>query len=204
MLAITRYQLLEHLSELPAIVDGYARRELFVQHVLEWMSRTEGSLQQLRNPLASQFAAERARILAVSDGLRQNGLTTERISKRKAERAITALALNRVEESLRNEVHAIDRKLEDMREKMASFVAAVSVRIPISAPPPEPRQEWLRHSWQRFGELEETRKLYVYLNASLSPSDRLFLLEEIVQDLVGDGPCNTQVADRERPTGDES
>ena len=197
MLSVTREKLLSHLCELSGIVDSFAKRDVYVQGVLAWMSRVEQTLQQVRSPMASAMAAERGRILAVADGLRDPEIA-EAGSVRKAERATTALALSRVESILRSRVDMIDQQLEMMREKMTSFLAAASVDVPIPLPPTEPRVLWLQKVWGVLGHHPGTGALFAYLNASLTRHDRMYLLDQILEDLLSGPASSAAVADTDR------
>lgn len=184
MLAITREKVLEHLREVPRLADLYRDRDpAFRERVLDWLSQVEESLGRLRNPLASRAAAERTTILAVADGLREPGIDGS-VSVRKATRATVSLALRRVEEALRELVESTDRKLDEGREKMTQLLAVATAAQPIPLPPTEPRQAWLEKVWRSLETSNGTQGMYAYLNAALRPSDRLYLLDEIVTNLV--------------------
>jgi hypothetical protein len=184
MLAITREKVLEHLREVPRLADLYRDRDpAFRERVLDWLSQVEQSLGRLRNPLASRAAAERTTILAVADGLREPGIDGS-VGLRKATRATVSLALRRVERALRELVETTDRKLDEGREKMTQLLAVATTAKPIPLPPTEPRQAWLEKVWRSLETSNGTQGMYAYLNAALRPSDRLYLLDEIVTNLV--------------------
>ena len=185
MLAITRERLVEHLQAATALVDQSLRHDPdYPRRVVEWMADVEETLAQLRNPLASMVAAERARISAVEDGFREPEILRERISPRKAARATASLALGRAEAALRGEIQTIDEKFEGMRERMAQLLAVATNSHPIPLPPTDPRQAWLNTVWAGFGGNGETASLYTYLNAALAPVDRSYLLNEMLTNLL--------------------
>ncbi len=190
MLAVTRELVLGHLAELSTLVNKYGDRQAYVQEVLAWCMRVEQSLGRVRSPLASLVAAERGRILATPDGLRDPEVKDES-NKRKVTGAMAAVALGRVEGALRGKVAEIDAHFDSLREKLASFLGAVSVKQPIPLPPPvgHEREAWIRRVWSSLGSHAETRALYSYLNAAMAPQDRIYLLDDVLTHLIeGDAP----------------
>lgn len=186
MQAMIREQLVSALLQCPSLIDLYQKREpLFASRVIAWLSEVEKVLQQFRLPLAALVASERGRILAAGDGYRDLQVQGERLSPRKAGLATAFLALSRVQEELRRVIGEIDGKFELWREKIAQFLAVVTQKIPIPLPPGEPRPAWLGQVWTEMGASEETQGMYRYLNAAMPASDRLYLLEEVVGNLLG-------------------
>lgn len=183
MLAFTREQLVEHLQAASGLVDRYARNDWeYPSRVTEWMSDVENTLGKVRSPLVALVAAERARITAVHDGFREPDL--EGINVRKSQKATASLALGRVEAALRDEVRRIDARFDEMRERIAQLLALASTSTPIPLPPTEPRQAWLDRVWSGLAPNGETRSLYSYLGAALTPSDRSYLLDEMLRNLL--------------------
>jgi len=188
MLAVTRETVLQLLDEVPRLADLYRDRDpAFRERVLDWLLRVEGKLSRLRNPLASLAAAQRTTILAVSDGLREPQIDAS-ASVRKATRATVSLTLRRTEEALRDLIEATDRKLEEGREKMTQLLAVTTTTQPIPLPPTKPRQAWLERVWRSLETSNGTQGMYAYLNAALRASDRLYLLDEILDNLLSGSP----------------
>ncbi len=185
MLIVTREKLVAHLLELSAIVDRYQRSDPeFVEQVAAWLIAVEKTLQQLRSPLSSQIAGQRARLLAVQDGFREPSLAENRVSRRKAVRAAAGLVVGRAEEALRARLAAIDARFDEAREKMAQYLAVTTSVRPIPLPPTEPRTAWLRSVWASLEDVPNTQGMRGYLNAALRPSDRLHVLGEVVDNLI--------------------
>jgi len=205
MLAATRQLVMQRLDEVPRLVDRFSRREAQTPEVLEWFSRVEQVLTRLRSPLASMVASERGRVVATPDGLHDPEVR-EQASGRKALRAMTAVSLSRVERALREMVGEIDHKLDSLREKLASFLAAASGSVPIPLPPEcaSERQRWLHQVWATLGASPETRSLYAYLNASMSSSDRFYLLDDVLTQMLDSAQIQMPQSDRDRlrPLGD--
>ena len=187
MLFLVRERLNQQLYQVSQLVDLYqARDSNFVGRVVQWLSKVEENLQQLRNPLSSFVGAERAKILAAYDGFRDPNVVDPKITKRKAVMATTSLVLNNVVDRLNETIHQIDEKFDAWREKMTQLLALGSMKKPIPLPPTEPRQEWLKKVWAQLGESEEAKGMYVYLNAVMTQNDRLQLLDELITNTVGD------------------
>lgn len=185
MLAYTRETLLGHLQQTSRLVDLYQQHEAsFVAEVVAWMACVEESLGQLRLPLVSLVAAERARILSVGDGYRDPALVGERLTARMASRAVASLALTRVQEELRRKVTAIDAQFDAWREKMAQLLAIASVKAPIPLPPSEPHDAWLTTVWKGLDVNGEVQGMYRYLGAAMASGDRMYLLDEVLGKLI--------------------
>jgi hypothetical protein len=186
MLAYTRERIVAHLHEMPPLIDLYQRHNpLVIDKSIDWLDSVEKSLMQLRNPLASFVATERGKIIATSDGYRDDAIALDHRSKRKVRMATTAVILSRVEESLHRLVIDIDEQFSDWRERMAQFIAvATNNSNGIPLPPTEPREQWLKSVWQSFTVTPETRGMYNYLNTAINQTDRLYLLNELIENLI--------------------
>ena len=187
MLAYTREQIITHLHELPSLINMYQEQDFrFIEKSIQWLVSVENTLIALRNPLASYVAVERGKIIASHSGYQNENISPEHLSKRKIRMATTALVLSEVEESLHQIVIDIEKQFSIWREKMAQFVAVAtnnnSGAIPL--PPTEPRNEWLKSSWANFAVSPETQGMYNYLNTAMSQSDRLYLLNELIENLI--------------------
>jgi hypothetical protein len=192
MLFATREILLEKLLKLPALIDAYQRNDVgFVERSNHWLQELEQSLNQLRNPLTSKVANERGRVISALEGYRDPALNGGRVSRRKAVNVTTSLALSEVETVLVAQIQDIDGKFDLWREKLAQFISVASGMVPIPLPPTDPRQDWLKQIWANWKTIEETRAMFNYLNTVMSPSDRLQLLGELLDNhLNGNGNGN--------------
>jgi hypothetical protein len=186
MRTVLREKITELLQELPHVVNAYSSYGSYADRALQWLESVEKILLNFRSPLASQVAVERSRILAVKDGMLNKDIISEKVSVNKATRAATTYTLIRVEESLRNQVETIDRQLFDLKEKMASYLAAVAAEVSIPLPPTDPHQEWLKRVWKLLGEHKNTQALYNYLNCSMTMNDRLDLLDDLLSNLLSE------------------
>lgn len=190
MLGLTRELLTEHLLELPSLTDQYATRDPeFIAGALAWLARCESTLQRLRNPLAGMIAAERAKVIATSDGYREAGLA-DKGSARKALRVSASRALAAVEAELRAVVASIDGRLLAFREKMAQLLAVASAMQSLPLPNGETRDQWLSDVWETLRESKEGRSMALYLSGALHPSDRWLVLGETLENLLGPNGAN--------------
>ncbi len=189
MLGILRESLLARLGQVSALVDLYRNGQPdFAAKVIDWLGAAEAELQRLRSPLAALCAAERARLLATADGFRDSQLTNAERRPRRAVRATAALSLGRVADAFRAKVVEIDSRLDVLREKLAQMIALGSVANALSLQPTEPRSIWLRLIWEHLGTVAEGQALFTYLSAQLGPTDREYLLNEIVENGVLGNP----------------
>ncbi len=188
MIALTKERLLERLLALPAIIEKYDVRDpAFVPDALAWLQTVETALGQIRHPLASLASAERGRVLAVLDGLRDPELKGENCSARQAERAGAAASLARVEAAMRLAVMRLDDLLNGLAQEMALLLAHVSSSRPIPLPNGEQREIWLRRVWEGLliaGE-QQSLQSHAYLSARLAWVDRLYLLDDLLGNLLG-------------------
>ena len=181
MLFLTRERLKQQLQQVGHLTDLYQSRDAnFTERVIQWLAKVEENLQQLRNPLSSFIATERARILASLDGHRDPQLNDNKTSRSKASAATASLVLNQVVTRLLTVIQQIDDKFDAWREKMAQLLALASMKNPIPLPPTEPRQAWLQKVWRQMGQCEEAKGMYVYLNATMGPNDKWQLLDELI------------------------
>ncbi len=178
MQAIIRETLASALLKLPALVDTYQQRDpLFAAQAIHWLGELEKAMQQLRLPLAA--------MLAVNDGYRDPLLPGERLPSRKAQAATASLALNHAQDEARRLIAGIDAQFDLWREKLAQFLAIATQKTPIPLPPTEPREAWLATVWRQLDVNGDTQGMYRYLNAAMPASDRLYLLNELLTNLLG-------------------
>lgn len=190
MLVLKREILLDQLLGSAELADAYADHAPdFGRQVRRWLKEAEESLGRLRTPLASLCSAERGRLVATEDGYRDPDVEEGRgIGTRKARRATAALILHRVTEELRAEAERLDERLDGYREKMAQLVAVSSSLEALPERNGRSREAWLRDVWSGLARNGEMEGMYAYLQASLSPTDRAHLLEEVLNRMdPGDG-----------------
>ena len=185
MLALTREKFLGHLQEIPHLIFLYQKgADNFVKETIVWLEQTEESLLQLRNPLASFVASERGKIAAVHDGYIAPDVEITSRTKRKAQSVSALLAICRVEAAMQKTINQIDTQFNVWREKMAQFIAVATTYESIPFPPEEPRNAWIISVWKNFTITDETRGMYNYLNTAMCQSDRVYLLNDLLENLI--------------------
>lgn len=185
MLALTREKCLSHLLEVPNLVHLYQNREpSFVERTVEWLSTVERTLSQFRHPFTSFVAVERGKILAVLDGYQDAQVASEKQNKRKLRLATTLVVLCNVEGELKRIISEIDNQFQVWQEKMVQFLAIASSKqaIPLTADVSKP--EWLSNIWIMLKPEDNTQSMYNYLNFAMKPSDRLYILGTLMENLA--------------------
>lgn len=204
MLSVLRTELLNHLLRLGGVLDRYASNDPdFVAQANRWLAGAEEILNRFRQPDAALIAAQHGLILAASDGFHDPEIDPAVTSPRKLLRATTSLCLSRAETSLRSQVAAIDEQLDPVRLKMAQLISVASSARPIPLPPTEPRTIWLQTVWNGLAVNGDTKPMYAYISTVLSPVDRLYLLDELLSNLLSEEIGNTPAqpaTTRSRPT----
>lgn len=202
MLVATREVYLEKLLQLPRLIDAYQQGEVgFAAKATQWLRDLERSLGQLRSPLVSLASRQRARIIAAHDGFREPVLKNGKMSRRKEINATASLALGEVEKGLIERVQEIDQKFDAWRDKLAQFISVVSSAEPIPLPPTEPRRDWLQQIWQNWGKIEDTQAMYRYLNTVMIPGDRLYLLDELLENHMNSSGAQVSVSQEQNYKG---
>lgn len=185
MLALTRETLLNRLELLPGLMDAYQQRSFsFPEEAIIWLAETENALMRLRHPLVGLLASERAKIAASQDGVIDTEIRIERLSKTKCRMGTAVVCLNRAQKSMTESIAVIDKQLGSWKEKMAQFLAVATTKQPIPLPPTEPKRSWLLSIWSGFEINGEIQGMYQYLNTTMDISDRLFILEELIDNLT--------------------
>lgn len=186
MLLVTRERLLVHLLDLGRLSDLYQRQDpTYVTAAVEWISKVERTLQELRSPLAGVASSERGLLLATADGLRDPEVEIgQRQNNRRVKRATTAKILARLVDRLETKVAMVDARFDIMIEKVAQLIAVASSSQPLPSPMPgESRSDWLERLWKGVSLTNETRGMYTYLRGALSHQDLMYLVGETVNRL---------------------
>lgn len=181
MKTILREKLQTHLAYLPEILDDYESGNQFVESACKWLVDLEKLLQQFKQPLVSLPATQRGIIAAARDG----HLSTEHISaartSRKIVRGTTAYSLQTVETAIRHQITQIEEDLRVLRSQMAQLLSVISAHAPLPLPSTTPVSDhWLREVWRSLPLTPETRAMYAYINLSLHPVDKMYLLAELL------------------------
>lgn len=184
MLAFQRETLLDQLLQLNHIAGSYALKDPeFVTKLDGWLDQTQEKLKPIRSPMTGKISAQRALLNSVPDGYRHPQIESSSRSYRKHQRAMGVLVLEEIEQMLREKVNSIDQELDILKEKVAQLLAIVSQKEPINIPE-QLGQDSLDRIWAQLGANNETRSMYLYIQAKTDRSDRHYLLREMITQLV--------------------
>jgi hypothetical protein len=181
-----RQELLEHLAQLPSVLDLYRDASpSFILEAVAWLASMEATLLRFRSPKASLIAAERGLILATADGYRDPQVAGGgQGSSRRGARATAVVSLGRAEAAVRSQIEAINEQLDAMKVKLAQLLVIASSVRPLPMPGSEAHTQWLTNVWAGLAVSEETRRMQAFIATSLATVDRLYLLDELLLNLV--------------------
>ncbi|MCZ6530210.1 MAG: hypothetical protein O6949_07745 [Chloroflexi bacterium] len=195
MLVATRERIKVHLLQAGGLVDLSQRRDPdYATRVIAWLCRLEESLMQLRHPLAALVAAERGILLGVRDGVRDPQVAESTTSTRKITLATASVVLSRVVGALRSAIEEIDARFDAWREKMSQLLALASMEQAIPAPPQTGHDRWLRRVWEQVGQVGNAKGMHIYLSSVMAQPDRLYLLDELLGNLLSGDPTSEEAA----------
>jgi len=181
VIALMREALVTHLMALPKVVDRYVQGDAgFADHVQSWLGEAQGTMERFRSPLASLVAIGRSSIQAIADGASSPNLAGRSSSSRKARRATAAAVLARVDDALRAKVAELDAQLNAGSERIAQMLAVANGQIDLKRPEGEVPRTWYRSLWSQLGQIQDLRDAHVFISASFGASDRIYLLERIL------------------------
>lgn len=169
------------LGALPSLMDRYQRGEVgFPDYVLKWLEEVERTMSALQLPDGAEMSSLRGRILKAADALPTAGVAKpSRSAVRRARNASAAEALDRAEAVLRGRLAAAEERLNLFEDKLCEGMTAFLLQNTL--PDKEsPHQNWLLLVWNGFARFQATRPLALYLAASLSQADRLYILDRVL------------------------
>ncbi len=195
MRALLRETMAGRLLAVPRLTQRYQAADVaYVDETLAWLAGTAEVLQQLRHPSAALVASNQAKLLAARDGYRPETVTET--STRKSVRATSAIVTGEVTTVLRAQIDEIDRYLDEMTDRMAQLLAVTSAESPIPLPPTEPRERWLDDVWRSMQNGNGAAGMYGYLNARLARSDRLYVMEQLLMNMLGEAAAGPIVVEQ--------
>ncbi len=182
MQSVIRETMVTALLEVSALTDRYATSDpKYVEAVSRWLEATETSLGKLRHPAAGFVAARRGLLEAAPDGYRPEAI--EPGHSRKTRRAAAAVAVADVEERLSDEVMRLDANFAEWHERMSQLVAVAAQHTDFPAPR-APHEAWLMEVWRTLDVGNGAQGMFEYLSARLSRTDRLYVLDQIMTNVL--------------------
>ena len=179
ILCVQKQKLEEVLATVSPLMDKYQRREQsFPDDVTKWLEDAEKTMSQLRLPEGSEMSVLRGRITKSVEVAQVKEST--RAAVRLARTVTAAEALERAEEILRQKMLAAEERLRMFEDKVCEGMTAFLLQNETPDRDSSPN-EWLGAIWKQFSAFQATRPLAIYLSASLSYTDRLFILGRVLE-----------------------
>lgn len=174
----------EFLATLSPLIDEYkAGNYAFAVRAIDWLQGAEDLMSSLRLPEGAEMSSLRGQILKAGDIAKDDEGRRTRAAIRRSCNAAAADALERAECILRRRVVEADEKLQHFEEKLSEAVTAAVLVEAFPYPPVAPRQAWLEQVWSGLSRHQSIRPTTIYLATSLLASDRLYLLDRIMNRL---------------------
>ena len=174
-----------YLETLGGVIDLYADGDFsFPDAAGEWLSGAEEVMSKLRLPDGARLAALRGKILAAGDNTKDPDGYFSRSLSRKAREVAAAESLEIAEEVMRGSLQSSREQLEHFRSKLAEAITAAALSNVIPLPETTPRQVWLNQVWAAFAAFQATRPSAIYIAASLTITDRIYLLDQVMNHLL--------------------
>ena len=185
MRSVLREKLLDCLNKASSLTDEYADlNPNYIEHIIIWMKDLEETLQKFRSPMAATITQERAKLLAFREGASDPSLIDKGLPRRKAQRILATMCLSRVIAPVSIQIEQIDQDFAQIREKIAQLLALASSETAIPTPPTHHNREaWLIKIWKSLAG-GETHSMYSYINATLPLVDRLYILDNLLDNLL--------------------
>lgn len=179
ILAVHVTELTNYLNTLAPLIDRYQRGEPnFADDALEWLEEAEKMMSKMRLPEGSEMSALRSRIIRSVDTSILEGKET-RSKMRKSRNVAAAEALDRAESILRGRLLASEERLRFFEEKLCEGMTALLLQAQL----PEKKKvdaDLINLVWDQLRQEQSTRPLALYITASLTPSDRSFILYRVL------------------------
>ena len=184
MQSVLKEIIITQLMLLPALSDKYlAQESSYVVDAAQWLKNTEIKLAPLRSPLVSTLSSLRGLIEACDDGYQDPSVQSHSRSKRKGKRAFVAATLSKAEQQLNEELQRIEQHFSEANDKLAQLLALGFAKQPL--PIPETlTTHYLDSIWQTLGEHTDTQTMFLYLQARYSATDRRYLLQQLLHNML--------------------
>ena len=184
MQCILREKLMALAAALADVSEVYRTDSFrFVDAYLAWLKQAENDLLSTRSPICVLLQAESTLVASVMDGHRPEHLEAGRSLKR-CQRAVAAQSLERVSREIYSTIGRIDHLLDEMEEKLCHAIAVLASKNPDTYERLTPSQKGVDMIWSMLSMAPETIPIYSYFCAKLSLTDRNYLLEGIIQNIL--------------------
>jgi hypothetical protein len=181
MQGILREKLLAQALKLADISSAYrTESHRFVALFYAWLEGAEKDLSGLRSPISLLIQSEKSTLTAVTDGYLPSHIQAGS-SIRKIQKAAAALSLEKISTQIYNQITSIDHNFEQLSEKLCHAIAVLASKDPEFYKQLSPDHIGINLIWEKLGTTPETIPIYNYFCAKLTPSDRDYLLLDIIQ-----------------------
>lgn len=168
------------LEDLARLMELYRNGDYtFPDAAVKWLDEAEKMLAVLRVTGSSELATLKGRVIKAPEVLHTDIEKPSR-SRVRATRNVAAMeALERGETILREALTEARERLDRFEEKLCEGLTALCLQVEL---PPlcSPRSAWLSQVWRVLADTAPTKPLSLYLAASLSMVDRLYLLDRVL------------------------
>ncbi|WP_341504079.1 hypothetical protein [Gallaecimonas sp. GXIMD4217] len=177
-------KLRDFLATMKPLIDAYQQGDYgFSVRALKWLEDAQELMSQLRLPEGGEMSALRGQVLKAGDVAQDDDGRRTRAAIRRACSAAAADALQRAEAVMRSRIQEGEERLGHFEEKLCEALTAATLVDAFPTPPTQPRQLWLQQVWSALSCHQSIRPTTVYLATSLMSSDRLYLLDKIMNRL---------------------
>jgi hypothetical protein len=184
MQSILREKLLTHAIKLAEVSNIYrSESHRFVEAYFGWLEETEKDLSGLRSPVSILLQAEKSVLVSALDGYSPAYIQVEK-SIRKKQKAIAAQSLDRISKEIHAKIESIDHIFDQMNEKLCHAIAIIASKEPDLYCKLQPDQQGIDTIWRKLGLTPETIPMFNYFCAKLTPTDRDYLLFDIIQKIA--------------------
>ena len=181
MQCILREKLLRHAMKLADVSNIYrVESHRFVDAYFSWIEEAEKDLSGLRAPISIILQSEKSLLTSVMDGYLPDYVQSGK-SNRKNQKAVAARSLEKVSKEIYSKIGEIDRTLDQLNEQLCHAVAVLQSKTPGLYEKLPTSQQGVDIIWMMLKEAPETQQMYNYFCAKLAPTDKNYLLADIIQ-----------------------
>lgn len=181
MQCILREKLLAHAMKLADVSNIYrVESHRFVDAYFSWLEEAEKDLSGLRSPISIILQSEKSLLMSVLDGYLPGCIQPGK-SNKKNQKAAAAQSLEKISKEIYSKIGEIDRTLDQLSEQLCHAIAVLQSKNPGLYERLQASQQGVNTIWGMLGEVPETVQMYNYFCAKLAPTDKNYLLMDIIQ-----------------------
>ncbi|MFC1477134.1 hypothetical protein ACFL6L_01590 [candidate division KSB1 bacterium] len=179
-----------HATKLSDVSNIYrTESHRFVDAYFRWLEEAEIDLSGLRSPISILLQSEKSSVSSVLDGFLPPEIQGGK-SIRKSQKAVAAQSLERISKEIYAKIENIDRAFDQLSEKLCHAVAVLASKEPKLYNDLQVNRHGVDKIWKLLSRTPETKPMYNYFCAKLTPTDINYLLMEIIQRIVNNTDTN--------------